>query len=292
MIWNLAFGDLARNIRWPSTPHPSLGNWDKYYRGSFKDKPVLKRIWRAMPKFICWQIWLTRNNFFFQGTVSPPQTVAAKEKLLLSESMNSKSLKIEDPTKWNVREKDWMASFNLRISKHTNTTNRSSWQLHSILNIEPWIQKKKVHTLCFDGASKGNPGEAGGGGGGGVLFEPGGKKSLSYHWNLGTETNNKVEAYALLKGVQLSQTKEIRELVVLGDSKTIIRMMIQGTNPRDPSLKKIMDRIRMVSRDIKTTFYHILRENNIEADKMANAAIGAKPGALSIDGVSTLVPLY
>jgi hypothetical protein len=69
-------------------------------------------------------------------------------------------------------------------------------------------------------------------------------------------------------------------------------MMIQGTNPRDPSLKQIMDRIRLVSRDIRTTFYHILRENNSEADKMANAAIGAKPGALSIDGVSTLVPLY
>jgi hypothetical protein len=42
-----------------------------------------------------------------------------------------------------------------------------------------------------------------------VLFDPGGKKASSYHWNLGTETNNKVEAYALLKGVQLAQTKEI-----------------------------------------------------------------------------------
>jgi hypothetical protein len=69
-------------------------------------------------------------------------------------------------------------------------------------------------------------------------------------------------------------------------------MMIQGKNPRESSLKKIMDRIRMVSLDIKTTFYHILTKNNIEADKMANAAIGAKPGALSIDEFSTLVPLY
>ena len=48
----------------------------------------------------------------------------------------------------------------------------------------------------------------------------------------------------------------------------------------------------MVSREIKTTFYHILRENKIEADKITNAAIGAKLGALSINGVSTLVPLY
>ena len=69
-------------------------------------------------------------------------------------------------------------------------------------------------------------------------------------------------------------------------------MMIRGTKPRDSRLKKIMDRIRMVSSDIKTIVYHILIENNTEADKMANAAIGAKPSALSIDGVSTLVPLY
>jgi len=83
--------------------------------------------------------------------------------------------------------------------------------------------------------------------GGGVLFEPGGKKSLSCHWNLGTKTNNKSKAYALLKGVQLSQTQKIRELIVLGDSKNIIRMMIHGTNPRYPSLNQVMDRIRMDS---------------------------------------------
>ena len=69
-------------------------------------------------------------------------------------------------------------------------------------------------------------------------------------------------------------------------------MMIQGKNPRESSLKKIVDRIRMVSLDIKTTFYHILTKNNIKAEKMANATIGAKPGALSIDKFSTLVPLY
>jgi ribonuclease HI len=106
--------------------------------------------------------------------------------------------------------------------------------LHNILNIDLWIQKQKTHTLYFDGASKGNPGEAGAGG---ILYDPGGKTTSRYHWNLGTETNNKVEAYTLLKGVQLAHSKEIRELVVLGDSNTIIRLMVKGTNPKDPSLK-------------------------------------------------------
>jgi hypothetical protein len=165
-VWKVAFRDLSRKIRWPSAPIPSLGNWEKYYQGSFREKPVLKRIWRAVPKFVCWQIWLARNNQIFQGIKSPPQSVTAKAKMLLSEVLNAKSLNIEDPTNWNALEKDWMASFNLHSSKTSNSAHRSCWQLHKIQNIEDWIQEQQSHTLCFDGASKGNPGEAGGGGGG------------------------------------------------------------------------------------------------------------------------------
>jgi ribonuclease HI len=65
-----------------------------------------------------------------------------------------------------------------------------------------------------------------------VLFEPGGKRILNYYWNLGKENNNKAEAYALLKGLQLAIQRHIQNLNIIGYSKTIIRMMIQV-----PSLK-------------------------------------------------------
>jgi len=159
--WNLAYGDLARFIRWSCYPHPILGNWDKYYRGSFKDKPVLKWVWRALENFLCWQIWKTRNRKNFQGNITPPQKVEAKAKILLSEAISSRPLKSEDTTNWNSRENDWMASFNLRTVKYPQTAPRSRWQLHNTFNMELWIQKQKTHSLCFDGASKGNPGEAG-----------------------------------------------------------------------------------------------------------------------------------
>jgi ribonuclease HI len=51
------------------------------------------------------------------------------------------------------------------------------------------------------------------------------------------DTNNKAEAYTLLKGVQLAHSKGIRKLAVLGDSFTIIRLMVKGSDPKDPSLK-------------------------------------------------------
>jgi ribonuclease HI len=113
---------------------------------------------------------------------------------------------------------------------------------------------------------------------GGILYDHGGKTVTRYHWNLGMDTNNKVEAYTLLKGVQLAHSKGIRKLVVLGDSLTIIRLMVKGSDPKDPSLKQILDRTRLASKGIKLSFFHILRGNNNEADKLANAAIGTPPG--------------
>jgi ribonuclease HI len=60
----------------------------------------------------------------------------------------------------------------------------------------------------------------------GFSTNPEGKRILNYYWNIGKDTNNKAEAYALLKGLQLTKTRQISDLNVIGDSKTIIRMMI------------------------------------------------------------------
>jgi ribonuclease HI len=127
--------------------------------------------------------------------------------------------------------------------------------------------------------------------GGGVLYEPGGKRILNYYWNIGKDTNNKAEAYALLKGLQLAKTHQILNLNVLGDSKTVIRMMVQGTDPKNLSLKRIIDRIRVDSQTLKPTFFHILREHNKATDNMANEAIGKSPGTLGVEGVEALSPL-
>jgi ribonuclease HI len=127
--------------------------------------------------------------------------------------------------------------------------------------------------------------------GGGVLYEPGGKIILNYYWNIGKDTNNKAEAYALLKGLQLAKTHQISNLNVIGDSKTVIRMMVQGTDPKNLSLKRIIDRIRVDSKSLKPTFFHILRENNTTTDKLVNEAIGKPPGTLGMEGVEALSPL-
>jgi hypothetical protein len=68
-------------------------------------------------------------------------------------------------------------------------------------------------------------------------------------------------------------------------------MMVQGTDPKNLSLKRIIDRIRVDSKSLKPTFFHILRENNTTADKLVNEAIGKPPGTLGVEGVEALAPL-
>jgi ribonuclease HI len=102
----------------------------------------------------------------------------------------------------------------------------------------------------------------------GVLFGPGGNRVFDYYWNLGMETNNKAEAYALLQGIHLEKQRKIQILNVVGDSKTIIRIMISGSSPHNMSLKILIDRICLLVGSMHINYFQVLRINNAKADKM------------------------
>jgi hypothetical protein len=42
-------------------------NWNQIYLGTFNHKPIFKRIWKEVPKFNCWEIWLAKNKAIFQN---------------------------------------------------------------------------------------------------------------------------------------------------------------------------------------------------------------------------------
>jgi hypothetical protein len=96
-----------------------------------------------------------------------------------------------------------MTKMNVKISHSPKILQRSFWQLqisHQEYNL--WLSSQAGFILCFDGASKGNPGEAGAGG---VLYSPRGNRLLDFSWNLGKTTNNMAEAYAIYQGILLAQ---------------------------------------------------------------------------------------
>jgi hypothetical protein len=66
---------------------------------------------------------------------------------------------------------------------------------------------------------------------------------------------------------------------------------MNGSEPKNLILKRIINKICVVIRTLKPNFLHVLRENNTEADKMVNEAIGRPLGTLGVEGIEGLTPL-
>jgi ribonuclease HI len=130
-------------------------------------------------------------------------------------------------------------------------------------------------TLQFDGASRGNPGP---GGSGALLLRDG-----SLYWRgsaaLGYCTNNMAEYEGLLLGldalVQTSAHTHISSVRVEGDSELVINQMSGMYAVRAANLVALHARAEAAAtalrrKYIDVEFAHIPREQNTDADRLAN----------------------
>jgi ribonuclease HI len=119
-----------------------------------------------------------------------------------------------------------------------------------------WRSGLGMHSLTFDGASKGNPGAVGGGG---ILLDPSDTLEVTYSWGLGVETNNMAEALVLWQGLRLAASKSIQNLVVFGDSRVIIQAMKTRRRPNNLKLSQLLRKLFLLLQKFqKINFYHIL----------------------------------
>jgi hypothetical protein len=63
--------------------------------------------------------------------------------------------------------------------------------------------------------------------------------------------------------------------------------MILGSSPHNTSLRNLIAQIRLLAGPMHINYFHVLRINNVEADKLANKAIGKAPGHLGVNGRDT-----
>ena len=89
---------------------------------------------------------------------------------------------------------------------------------------------------------------------------------------------------SLIKVCQIAKERGHRELQEFGDSKILIKMIHSKGQFNDAGLNKNLQRLRHILQDF-TSFkcYHILRESNKEADKLANKGCLLAQGDLSIN---------
>ncbi len=126
-----------------------------------------------------------------------------------------------------------------------------------------------------DGASRGNPGESGIG----ILMKgEDGKVLVSLSDYIGTATNNIAEYAALIKCLEIAKETKCARLIVHSDSELMVRQ-IQGTyKVKDNGLKKLFADVQRIlaSAPFKFEIRHVAREENGEADELANRGIDLK----------------
>ena len=94
---------------------------------------------------------------------------------------------------------------------------------------------------------------------------------MHYSWGLGQMSNHKAEANGLLLGLRIIREEKINNEIIFGDSSLIIHAMVSGTLPKNVALSQVLYRAKNLVKKIGVVdFYHILRENNKNADSQAN----------------------
>ena len=129
-----------------------------------------------------------------------------------------------------------------------------------------------MHTLYFDGCSKGNPGISGAGA---VIYD----EQLIEVWSTAhfvgrCSTNNEAEYTGLLIGLRKCVDLGIDHLLVRGDSQLIIRQLKGEYKVKSESLKPMyLEAIELIQQIGSVQLEHVYRHLNKRADALSNQGI-------------------
>ena len=100
------------------------------------------------------------------------------------------------------------------------------------------------------------------------------------------------KALALLQGLKKTKDLGIKEVIVIGDSHTIIKTMVEKSVPTDFRVARVVARIKTLAKSFqRIKFFHVLRENNKDADSEANKVVHLPAGSLSRDRIKDWDPI-
>lgn len=114
---------------------------------------------------------------------------------------------------------------------------------------------------------------------GGIIFYPGGNKVVDFSWGLGSRTNNEAEWLAIYHSLEIASTLNMEKLQVLGDSRHVIQAMRNGSLRRSKS-QRFRKRTELLPLPTDTLFFHVLKDLNSTADKLANIGATLEKGQL------------
>lgn len=135
--------------------------------------------------------------------------------------------------------------------------------------------------LEFDGASKGNPGQAGAGA---VLRADDGTVICRLREGLGIATNNVAEYRAMILGLRFALEKGFTSVRVMGDSK-LVCMQVQGLwKVKNQGISRWFEEAKKLKdKFLSFEITHVLRDLNSDADAQANLAVSLADGQVQED---------
>ena len=125
----------------------------------------------------------------------------------------------------------------------------------------------------FDGASRGNPGEAGAGA---LLVDDAGNTVWETAAYLGKKTNNEAEYNAVILLLKAAAERGVAELHVYGDSKLVVSQLSKQWKINYPHLRELAKEAWAAADGMDVSYSWVPREKNKRADELSNEAIDGK----------------
>lgn len=132
--------------------------------------------------------------------------------------------------------------------------------------------------IHIDGGSRGNPGPAGFG----VHAEDGAGRVVAEHYGfIGTATNNVAEYRALLHAFEFARQRAAQRVEIRSDSELVVKQMNGVYKVKHPDMQELFRRASTLRRGFASAVLrHVRREQNREADALANRAMDLRESKL------------
>ncbi len=124
-----------------------------------------------------------------------------------------------------------------------------------------------------DGGSQGNPGPSGIG----VVIDGCASGPIRIAKWIGHQDNNVAEYVALMEALQCAVSLNAKALHVFSDSEVVVRQMRGEYICRSSRLYSLHWTCRKLARALRFSISHVPREDNAEANRLANKAVRQRP---------------
>ena len=125
--------------------------------------------------------------------------------------------------------------------------------------------------ICTDGAARGNPGPAAIGA---TIKDEHGRLIAHISRRIGTTTNNQAEYRAIITALEKTIELGATHVVINSDSELVVRQLNGSYRVKKAHLKPLHQKVKQLQSSLEEfTITHIPREQNKEADRLANKAL-------------------